>query len=489
LTGARIVWEALGQEPYVGTNFTITPSNIGGNWVEVEAQLKDGRRIVALTNFFALPSGPAPPPLATNANMVALYRLDTNYVDAIGRESDITPEGDAALDPIGLRVFKPGDDVTVEIPNQDVFDPNHTHAVSIEARLYVNSFTPEGIDNASILALVRAWNTQLRLLQDKWSDAPDVEGGSQIILDGSILSQYMTLKEWHVVGLMLDTSNYVVTVDGNEILRQPSSDLGLWDGSGTIQFQAGEFDGWIQNMVLKSIPGVPPVKPTGGNPTIPVVTILPKSPQGYYHFNISGPLNVPYKVECSTNLIDWVPVYRHYFGGLLDYVDTRSTSMPSRFYRAHVFNLQPTVSSVLPSGPHLQVQVTGEAGVPYIIQTSTDTLTWTSIYTNYAGGTLNYTDLTSSSTGGRFYRVLLPNLQPSLVLDMPSSNGKKPRLSTQMMLPAPYIIDASSDLMNWSPIYTNSAGTSTTYTDSNAPTSGSHYYRLRYQTTGITGSN
>jgi hypothetical protein len=53
LTKARIVWEARGQEPAIGTTFSFTPAHGGAQWLEAEAQLPDGRRVFAVTNFVA----------------------------------------------------------------------------------------------------------------------------------------------------------------------------------------------------------------------------------------------------------------------------------------------------------------------------------------------------------------------------------------------------------------------------------------------------
>ncbi|HEY2329658.1 MAG TPA: glycoside hydrolase family 9 protein [Verrucomicrobiae bacterium] len=58
LTKARVVWEAQNQEPTFGTNFVFTPTNYGMQWIEVEAQWPDGRRIFATTNFFSTNSPP-----------------------------------------------------------------------------------------------------------------------------------------------------------------------------------------------------------------------------------------------------------------------------------------------------------------------------------------------------------------------------------------------------------------------------------------------
>jgi hypothetical protein len=52
---ARVVWETPRQEPALGTNFSFIPSKAGAQWIEAEAQLIDGRRIFAVTNFTVAP--------------------------------------------------------------------------------------------------------------------------------------------------------------------------------------------------------------------------------------------------------------------------------------------------------------------------------------------------------------------------------------------------------------------------------------------------
>ena len=50
LKNARIVWEASGKQPEIGETFHLSPGP-GKNWVEVEAQLPDGRRVFARQEF------------------------------------------------------------------------------------------------------------------------------------------------------------------------------------------------------------------------------------------------------------------------------------------------------------------------------------------------------------------------------------------------------------------------------------------------------
>jgi len=51
LRSARIVWETAGQEPSFGSTLSFTPAGLATTWLEAEAQLPDGRRLFASTNF------------------------------------------------------------------------------------------------------------------------------------------------------------------------------------------------------------------------------------------------------------------------------------------------------------------------------------------------------------------------------------------------------------------------------------------------------
>ena len=53
LADARIVWEGRDNPPVFGAEFAFTPKQPGEQWVEVDAQLPDGRRVVAVATFNA----------------------------------------------------------------------------------------------------------------------------------------------------------------------------------------------------------------------------------------------------------------------------------------------------------------------------------------------------------------------------------------------------------------------------------------------------
>jgi hypothetical protein len=60
LTGAKIVWEGLGQDPaFGGTSYTFTPvMQEGPAWVEAEVQWPDGRRAFATNSIIVSTNAP-----------------------------------------------------------------------------------------------------------------------------------------------------------------------------------------------------------------------------------------------------------------------------------------------------------------------------------------------------------------------------------------------------------------------------------------------
>jgi hypothetical protein len=481
LSQARIVWEALGQEPCLGRTFTFTPANIGINWVEVEAQWPDGRRVVAATNFFATLAGPISSPLLTNADMVALYHLTTNFSDATLRQTNLTVAGTAALDLIGLHVQGPGDQVSVNLPNSALYIPNETQAISIEARLYINNYKPLGAGGVTLLSLIKAWNIQLTMSQDTWRTQPDIVGGSQIILPGATLSSTLTLGQWHLVNLTLNKAGYTVTIDGNQILQTTSSDLATWLGSGPVVLQAGNFDGWVQDLVVRSIPDTAPTVPP------PKLTSLANNSDGLYQFTIQGAAGVPYSIEASTNLDFWTPVYTNFFGGFIQFIDTQSVNFPSRFYRAHALDHTPSLSALPPTPDgNTQLQVNENYGLPYTIDASLDSTNWVSLYTNSSGGPMVFTDKNSTNYPAIYYRAAVANLQPVFTSSSLDSSGCY-FLHTESIPDAAYIIQTSTDLLNWTPVSTNQFGGPLDFWDYDAVNYPNRFYRVLIQTIGVRG--
>jgi hypothetical protein len=273
LSKARIVWESgdniSAQQPQITNAFTILPQHAGVQWVEAEAQLPDGRRLVVYTNFTAVlqPTNTIEQyqtvPLAQNTNVVAWYTFDGTYADAKGIQPAFTKSGNATIDtssfawtnrPNGgaLRVLDLGDEVTVNLPNASLADATKTDALSIEAMIYVNKQMAFGRGNADLMVLSKNWNAEFAWRHNIWTAGSAISGGANALADYLVLGSYLKTGQWQHLKIRLTRTGYTVTVDGQTVRTVASTDLVNWGGSGTATFKLGSFDGFIDEIVIKN---------------------------------------------------------------------------------------------------------------------------------------------------------------------------------------------------------------------------------------------
>jgi uncharacterized protein (TIGR03790 family) len=125
-------------------------------------------------------------------------------------------------------------------------------------------------------------------------------------------------------------------------------------------------------------------------------------------------------------------------------------------------------------GLHLQTP----AGTPSLVQASTDLVSWITIYTNLAGGPLDIVDAAARTYPKRFYRVVeaVPDSRPQLTpLGFTSGAGFSLHVSTSS--PLPYAIQSSTNLADWTFIYTNLSGGAADFTDPQATKTARCFYR------------
>jgi hypothetical protein len=120
--------------------------------------------------------------------------------------------------------------------------------------------------------------------------------------------------------------------------------------------------------------------------------------------------------------------------------------------------IQPNISMVnvllgpvtlLPGGV-LQVSMTGLAGQTYLIQASTDLVNWTTLTTlTLTNGTGQFTDPATASYPQRFYRaVVFSQVQPQMG-SLQLFSGSVVQVTVKGLPGQPYIIEASTNLVNW----------------------------------------
>ena len=295
LAKARIVWEAREQEPFIGPSYTFKPLHAGVQWVEAEAQLPDGRRLVALTNYTAIQLSTntieqyQTIPLGQNTNVVAWYKFDGTFADATGREPNLVPAGTAAIDGgsfvwpsrtngAALRVTDLPDGVTVSLPNGDL-SSTASSALSIEAMFYVNKQVAYGRGNADLFVLSKNWSAELALRHNIWTAGPAVSGGGTVIADNVTLGNYLKPGQWQHLKIRLDRTSYTLALDGVTVATVASGDLANWGGGGTAAFRIGSFDGWVDEIVVKN---------EGGGVTPPVTNPPPPTGSAVISISTSG---------------------------------------------------------------------------------------------------------------------------------------------------------------------------------------------------------
>lgn len=175
--------------------------------------------------------------------------------------------------------------------------------------------------------------------------------------------------------------------------------------------------------------------------------ITPGAPgrTGAYTMEVGMSSALPYVILASTNLTAWQPIYTNSLAGLFNFVDEASTNYPARFYRLAwtQSNQPPRLSAPALAAGGFQVQVDGESGQGWAIQMSADLVNWVTVFTNQAGGSLEYVDTSATNSPARFYRgVLASPPLPTASVSAPGTNQTLVRVSNAAL---PYTIGVATN--------------------------------------------
>lgn len=268
LSKARIIWEARDQEPTPASQFTFAAKNTGPQWVEAEALLPDGRRVFAKGQFNATTATDTPPndflssPLEVSQEMVALYHLDNTPADATGKQNAITKTGNAAFDDsnlgwmqirsgANLHFLDVGDQATVSLPYSATW-ASDTEAIVVEAMIYVNAFKGYNKANATILSLERNWSAFMELREDMYA-GPVFRLGNSTTINSSQVNPALPRNQWHHIRMRIDKNGYTVRINGQLLASIPSSDLNNWSVNVPAVLKFGNFDGWVDEVVVRHL--------------------------------------------------------------------------------------------------------------------------------------------------------------------------------------------------------------------------------------------
>jgi hypothetical protein len=168
------------------------------------------------------------------------------------------------------------------------------------------------------------------------------------------------------------------------------------------------------------------------------------------------PSTLPYVILASTNLMNWQPIFTNGVPGLLNFIDYDSINYPTRFYRMTwpVPNQPPQLSAPGIVGPGaFQIHVAGVPGLPWGVQTSSNLVDWTPVFTNQLGGAMDFVDAGITNSGSRFYRAwLVPPGSPGYTVLGMATNLTLIRVDNAVL---PYTIGVSTNQGQWTGLETN----------------------------------
>ncbi len=196
------------------------------------------------------------------------------------------------------------------------------------------------------------------------------------------------------------------------------------------------------------------------SPPLPQLTSKGRNSGDTYRLHLETPVGVAGCVQASTDLVVWLPIFTNSVGGPVDFVDAAVSRYSRRFYRimATVPDLRPQLTSLgFNRGTGFKLRVSTASALPYIVQTSTNLVNWTPIYTNSSGVTVDLIDTQATNTARRFYRTLILPQSPAPLFTVQNSTNAGGLLLQVNGAAQPCVILVSTNQTQWTPVYTNFA--------------------------------
>ena len=159
--------------------------------------------------------------------------------------------------------------------------------------------------------------------------------------------------------------------------------------------------------------------------------------------------------------------------------DTAATISSPRYYRAsYVPGLVPPqlTSSGLDRSGAFRLHVETPDILPYAILASTNLVDWAPIASNPSGGPMDFADAATSLYPRRFYRIAAVVADPRPRVSL-SSGRAGITLHVEAASALPCLVEISTNLTDWTGVFTNQAGAPMDYLDSQASNVPCRFYR------------
>ena len=164
------------------------------------------------------------------------------------------------------------------------------------------------------------------------------------------------------------------------------------------------------------------------------------------------------------------------------YFSPGAVAGPASHYYRVVYLPGPIPPELTPLGRDFdgvfRMQLETPADVAGVVLASTNLVDWLPVFTNLPGGSLEFADLAATNYSRRFYRADALNPQPQLTLSVVgAAAGGGFALQVGSQTAVPYVIQASTNLSQWTSLFTNLPGGGMNFVDSQAAGLSRRFYR------------
>lgn len=281
LDEARVVWEIRGiAEPFQGGPTTkwiqgrtlaVNVTTGGTVQLEAEAHLPDGRVVLARRTFTAqvvanrvMDDFVSP----TDPGILARWQFDGNYLDTVSGGLSFGVTGDLFIDsaswifpgnPGGgaLRcLYELGNYASVNVPATLL--TSATAGFTIEFMLFVNKWmTLQESGNHGVFKFGLANESkQFRLTDAQYRAGRSVKGNNPaVICTGTQFDSLAPIGTWNHIRFLCNSTGQYLYVNGTLCgAGNVASVLSGWiTMTGSILLQVGEFDGWIDDILIRKL--------------------------------------------------------------------------------------------------------------------------------------------------------------------------------------------------------------------------------------------
>ena len=258
---AQILWESNVSDVFIGPNYNFTPQAGGNYWLQTEANLIDGRRIILdnnikvnemVSNYIEIYN----PNANSDASIKEWYKLDLSYAESLKNNTVLTMNGNCSFDntsfifpnrPSGACLFLNG---VSDYVSKQIAPIASATSLSVECMLYLKQFNPNGVGNASIVRLEKGWNAFIAFAQDTWS-GPSITCYNGTLVSNANINTVFPLNAWNHVKLTVNKTGYYVHI--NVALKGSFSAANAIDNflNSNLQLVIGQEQGYLDEVMIK----------------------------------------------------------------------------------------------------------------------------------------------------------------------------------------------------------------------------------------------